>query len=93
MKQGEESSLLNLSPRERRILQWMKDGNRIFEVIDKKYFIVYDDRADRDHRVKKEELDALERAGWIMPVPNPDRQHLDSWEVSEQWQAALTRGL
>lgn len=71
----------------------MKDGNRIFEVIDKKYFTVYDDRADRDHRIKNEELDALERAGWITPVPNLDRQRLDSWEASEQGKAAVRRGL
>lgn len=71
----------------------MKDGNRIFEVIDKKHFTVYDDRADRDHRIKKEELDALERAGWITPVPNLDRQHLDSWEASEQGKAAVRRSL
>jgi len=38
----------------------MEAGNRIFKVLGKKYFTPYDDRDDRDRRIRKEEIEALE---------------------------------
>jgi len=60
----------------------MKDGNRIFEVLGKKYFTLYEDKTDRDHRLRKEEIEELERLGAISQVPNPDGRRLDAWELS-----------
>lgn len=92
MIETDNSSLTELSPRERRMLQWMRSGNRIFEVVEKKYFTVYNDKANRDRRIKKEEIVALEQAGWITAVPNPAGQRLDSWQISERCKAALSVG-
>lgn len=50
-------------------------------MLGKKYFTVYDDKANRDRRIKKEEVEALEFVGLISPVPNPTGQRLDSWEL------------
>jgi hypothetical protein len=83
MAQPTASSTPDLSPRQQRILTWMKDGNRIFEVVGKKYFTLYEDKTDRDHRIRKDELEELERSSVISQVPNPDRNRLDAWEISE----------
>jgi hypothetical protein len=83
MPQPTASSVLDLSPRQQRILTWMKDGNRIFEVLGKKYFTLYEDRRDLDHRIQKDELEELARSGVISQVPNPEGNRLDAWEISE----------
>jgi hypothetical protein len=49
----------------------MKDGNRIFEVLGKKYFTLYEDKTNRDHRLRKEEIEELERLGTISQFPIP----------------------
>jgi DNA-binding MarR family transcriptional regulator len=67
----------------------MTGGSRIFEALGKKYFTIYDEKADRDHRIMKEEIEALERAGLISRVPNPDGSRLDSWEATEQGRALI----
>ncbi len=67
----------------------MKDGNRIFEVIGKKYFTLYEDKTDRDHRIRKEEIEDLERQGLISQVPNPDGSRLDSWEATDRGRASI----
>jgi hypothetical protein len=72
-----------LSSRQQRILTWMKDGNRIFEIVGKKYFTLYDDKTDRDHHISKEEIENLELQGLISQVPNPDGSRLDSWEATD----------
>jgi DNA-binding MarR family transcriptional regulator len=84
MPQPTASSTPDLSPRQQRILTWMKDGNRIFEVLDKKYFTLYEDKRDLDHRIRKEEIEELEGLGLIRQVPNPDGSRLDSWELTDR---------
>lgn len=68
----------------------MKDGNRIFEVAGKKYFTLYEDKTDREHRIRKEEIEDLERSGVIAQVPNPDGNRVDAWELTELGRALIT---
>lgn len=90
MPQLTASGTLSLSPRHQRILAWMKDGNRIFEVLGKKYFTRYEDKRDCDHRIRKEEIENLERLSLIAQVPNPDRTRFDAWEITGPGIAAIT---
>ncbi|MGH9354010.1 MAG: hypothetical protein ACRD2G_17925 [Terriglobia bacterium] len=89
MRDTDNASQTELSPRQRHILQWMKEGNRIFEVLGKNYFTLYDDKGDRDHRIRKEEIEELERQGLISKVPNPDGSRLDSWEAADRGRDAI----
>lgn len=68
----------------------MKDGNRIFEVLGKKYFTLYEDKRDRDHRIRKEEIETLERLGVIAQVPNPGRTRFDAWGITGTGIAVIT---
>jgi hypothetical protein len=53
----------------------MADGNRIFEVLGKKYFTLYEDKRDMDHRIRK---DKDRRFG----TPGPDQSSAEPGQKS-----------
>jgi hypothetical protein len=77
------------TPRQRRLLRRMQDGNPIFEVVGKPYCTLYNEKLDRDQRVRQEEVQKLEAAGWIRSAPNPSRTRLDSWEITDDGRSVL----
>ena len=79
---GESATKQRLTPRQLRILHWMREGDQLFEVLGRAWRTVWDEKSGRDHRVQAGEVDELVRLGLIQKIENPFPQRLDAWALT-----------
>ena len=81
--------LVSMEPtsRQLRILGNLMDRNLIWEAVGHQYFVQYDNRSERELRIKPEELEEMAERGWIRRVCVPrSEQRLDRYELTnEAW--------
>ena len=75
-----------LTPRQLRILHWMREGDQLFEVLGRAWRTVWDEKSGRDHRVQAGEVDDLIQLGLIQKIENPFPQRLDAWALTPMGQ-------
>ena len=86
--------MIELTPRQRRILTRLIAGDLLWEVADEKYFTQFEERTGRQLRVHLPALQPLESAHLIYFRRHPAGEHrLDFWEITEQGRAALAENL
>ena len=71
--------------RQRRILANLKDSNLIWEVVGQKFFLQFDNRTEREIRIRPGQLDEMSNLGWIRLVQSPKaEQRLDRYELADR---------
>ena len=85
---GESATKQRLTPRQIRILHWMREGDQLFEVLGRTWRTVWDEKSGRDHRVQAGEMEELVRLGLIQKIENPFPQRLDAWALTPVGQEA-----
>ena len=89
-----EEPVIELTPRQRRILIRLAAGDFLWEVADEAYFTQYDDRTGRQLHVHHPALLPLESANLIHRRREPEAaRRLDHWDITEQGRAALSENL
>lgn len=72
-----------LTPRQRRILRLLQQGDLIWEMADDPgHRTVYDEKRGCHQRLSTATVTALEQQGWIQRRPNLQTDRLDSWECT-----------
>ena len=79
---AESTTKQQLTPRQLRILHWMREGDQLFEVLGRAWRTVWEEKSGRDHRVQAGEVEELVRLGLIQKVENPFPQRLDAWALT-----------
>jgi hypothetical protein len=87
MKAQELPRRMGPTPQQRRILQMMINGDLVWEVLDKTYRSIYNEKKGHDQRVARAVVDEMEEQGWIRKQPNPNAARLDGWELTEPGRA------
>ena len=71
--------------RQRRILANLKDSNLIWEVVGQRFFLQFDNRTEREIRIRPGELDEMSNLGWIRLVQSPKaEQRLDRYDLADR---------
>ena len=82
--------MIQLPPRQRRLLLRLAAGDLLWEVPGEKYFTQFNERTDRQIHVHPPVLEPLELAHLVRRHRQPESAHkLDSWEITDQGRAAL----
>lgn len=86
--------MIELTPRQRRILLRLAAGDFLWEVAGEKYFTQFNEKTSRQLRVHLPALQPLVSANLIHLQRRPEAEHrLDYWDISEQGREVLTEGL
>ena len=65
----------------------MLNDDLIWEVADKSYRSLYNERLARQQRIPASAVEEMEQQGWIRRLDNPNSSRLDGWEMTEQGRA------
>ena len=71
------------SPRQKRILSSLAQGDLIWEVPDESYFTQYNEGAGSSRRLRMVELLEMQESGWIRRVSEGSNR-LDHWELTDE---------
>jgi hypothetical protein len=87
-------TVIQLTPRQRRLLMRLAAGDLLWEVPGEKYFTQYNERTGRQIHVHPPVLEPLESAHLVRRHRQPETDHkLDFWEITEQGRAVLSGSL
>ena len=80
--------------RQSRILASLETGDFIWEVNGESYFTQFNDRSDRQSRVRRQEIEALDEQGWILRIRHdPAARRLDYYDITDGGREALRSAL
>ena len=86
--------MIELTPRQRRILIRLAAGDFLWEVAGEKYFTQFEEKTGRQLRVHPPALQPLESADLIVRRRQPEAaRRLDYWEITEQGRAMIAESL
>jgi hypothetical protein len=71
------------SPRQKRILSSLAQGDLIWEVPDESYFTQYNEGAGRSRRLRMVELLEMQESGWIRRICEGSNRR-DHWELTDE---------